>query len=230
MENPRTIILAVVSAKSDFALQQITRHARAQDSEGIRTLGLITKPDMLDEGSGMERFYIELAQNKDVYFRLGWHVLRNRKYAERNDSIAARDAAEVDFFSKGIWKSLKPSQLGIAALRVRLNHVLRDQILRQLPNVLKDVTEGLDDCKVILARLGTSRATIAEQRRYPLKISAAFSDLARAAIDGVYTDAFFRGSKDRRLRAIVQNTLADFAREMRERGSYSFRARRRYKI
>ena len=71
MKNPRTIILAVLSAKSDFALQQVTRHARTQDPSGIRTLGLITKPDTLDVGSETERFYVELAQNNDVKFELG---------------------------------------------------------------------------------------------------------------------------------------------------------------
>jgi hypothetical protein len=218
MQNPRTIILAVVSAKSDFALQQVTRHARAQDPKGARTLGLITKPDTLDEGSDSERFYVELAQNKDVQFRLGWHVLRNRTCAERDASTAARDAAEAAFFSKGVWKSLKPSQLGVAALRVRLSHVLRDQILKQLPSVLDDVTEGLNDCKSTLARLGAARSTMAEQRRYLLRVSTEFSDLARAAIDGIYTHAFFNGPKDRCLRAVIQNTLAGFAEEMRKKG------------
>ncbi|AEO66496.1 uncharacterized protein THITE_54974 [Thermothielavioides terrestris NRRL 8126] len=179
MKNPRTIILAVVSAKSDFALQQITRHAREQDPNGTRTLGLITKPDTLDEGSDSERFYIELAQNKDT---------------------------------------LKPTQLGVAALRVRLSLVLRDQILNQLPSVLDDVTEGMNECKSTLAKLGTARATVAEQRRYLLKIGTAFSDLTRAAIDGIYTDTFFSGPKDRRLRAVVQNTLANFAAEMHQKG------------
>jgi GTP-binding protein EngB required for normal cell division len=79
MKEPRSIILAVVSAKSDFALQQITRHARAVDPKGTRTLGLITKPDTLDEGSDSEKFFAELAQNKDVEFRLGWHVVAEQK-------------------------------------------------------------------------------------------------------------------------------------------------------
>ena len=81
MKNERTIILAVVSAKNDFALQQATKHARRLDPQGNRTLGLITKPDTLDPGSDSERFYVELAQNLDVKFRLGWHVMRNRNYA-----------------------------------------------------------------------------------------------------------------------------------------------------
>jgi hypothetical protein len=218
MRNPRTIILAVVSAKSDFALQQVTRHARAQDPNGARTLGLITKPDTLDQGSDSERFFIELAQNKDVKFRLGWHVLRNRNFAERNEPSASRDAAEVEFFSTGVWKFLKPSQLGVAALRVRLSNVLRDQILRQLPSVLDDVSTGIDECKNTLEKLGTARATLAEQRRYLLRVSMRFSEILRAAIDGVYTDPFFKASKDRRIRAVMQNTLADFARDMRTKG------------
>jgi hypothetical protein len=218
MRNPRTIILAVVSAKSDFALQQVTRHTRAQDPNGARTLGLITKPDTLDQGSDSERFFIELAQNKDVQFRLGWHVLRNRNFAERNEPSASRDAAEVEFFSTGVWKFLKPSQLGVAALRVRLSNVLRDQILRQLPSVLDDVSTGIDECKNTLEKLGTARATLAEQRRYLLRVSMRFSEILRAAIDGVYTDPFFKASKDRRIRAVMQNTLADFARDMRTKG------------
>lgn len=68
MKRPRSIILAVVSAKSDFALQEVTEYARELDSKGTRTLGLITKPDTLDAGSDSEAAYLKLAQNKDVLF------------------------------------------------------------------------------------------------------------------------------------------------------------------
>ena len=71
MEQPRSIILAVVAAKSEFALQQVTQRAREMNPEGHPTFGLITKPDTLDEGSEIERAYLELAQNRDVEFRLG---------------------------------------------------------------------------------------------------------------------------------------------------------------
>ncbi len=218
MKKPRTIILAVVSAKSDFALQQVTRHARALDPKGIRTLGLITKPDTLDSGSDSERFFIELAQNKDVEFRLGWHVLRNRNYAERDSPTAARDAAETEFFLNGIWKSLRATQLGVATLRVRLSNVLRDQILKQLPSVLSDVMTGIDECRGILAGLGAARVTTAEQKRHLLAVSAKFSGLVTAAVDGMYTDGFFRGPCERRLRAVVQNALREFAKVMRTKG------------
>lgn len=51
MERPRSIILAVVSAKNDFALQEVTEMTRELDPKGERTLGLTTKPEALDAGS-----------------------------------------------------------------------------------------------------------------------------------------------------------------------------------
>lgn len=98
LEQPRSIILAVVSTKSEFALQQVTQRAREVDLDGDRTLGLITKPDTLDVGSESERAYLELAQNKDVNLRLGWHVVRNRDFSMRNATNAERDIAEKAFF------------------------------------------------------------------------------------------------------------------------------------
>jgi GTP-binding protein EngB required for normal cell division len=71
MKRPRSTILAVVSAKSDFALQEVTEYTRELDPKGVRSLGLITKPDTLDAGSKSEAAYFKLAQNKDVVFRLG---------------------------------------------------------------------------------------------------------------------------------------------------------------
>lgn len=183
MEKQRSIILAVVSAKNDFVLQQVTQRARELDPKGLRTLGLITKPDTLDEGSDSERFFVELARNKDVNFRLGWHVLRNRKYSERDTSTADRDSTEIAFFSSGVWKELEPSQLGVTALRGRLSNVLRDQILNQLPEVLEDVETGIASCEEKLAKLGEARATVSDQRKYLFKASASFSSLVKAAIE-----------------------------------------------
>jgi hypothetical protein len=120
--------------------------------KGTRTLGLITKQDTLDEGSGNEKFFAELAQNKDVEFRLGWHVLYNRNYAMRDTLTAGRDENEANFFSKGVWTLLEPSQLGVTALRTRLSNVLRDQIVAQFPSVLKDVEAGIKQCENELAK------------------------------------------------------------------------------
>lgn len=184
MKSSRSIILCVVSAKNDFALQDVTELARELDPKGTRTLGLITKPDMLDAGSDSEASYLKLAQNKDVVFRLGWHVLKNRSYEMRDASSAERDEAEERFFATGIWASMDPHCLGVGFLRSRLSKVLGEQILRQLPGLIKDVEAGIFSCHVQLKRLGSPRGTLEQQRRYLVQISQAFSNLMRLAVQG----------------------------------------------
>ncbi|KAG6306898.1 hypothetical protein E4U45_006164 [Claviceps purpurea] len=223
VRSPRSIILAVVSAKSDFALQEITQMAREVDPEGNRTLGLITKPDALDVGSDSEASYVKLAQNNDVVFRLGWHALKNRDFKMRDASSAERDAAEARFFSSGIWATLDPSNLGVGTLKPRLSDVLKNQILQQLPDLLHDVQSEIDACSKTMSQLGTPRSSATEQRKYLLQVSHDFNNLMKAAINGEYYNSFFGSAKSpegysKRLRARVQNTLADFKEVMRERG------------
>lgn len=223
MKRPRSIILAVVSAKSDFALQKVTRLARELDPTGDRTLGLITKPDTLDAGSESETAYFQLAQNKDVKFRLGWHVLKNRDYKMRNSTSVERDIAEAEFFSKGIWSGLEHSHMGVGALKPRLSNVLKDQILLQLPSLLNDVSSGIEDCNERLAKLGKPREDVRQQRRYLLQASQEFSQLMKAAIDGIYSHPFFGNADDdadykKRLRAVVQNIFVSFTERMDEHG------------
>ncbi|KAF2795082.1 hypothetical protein K505DRAFT_360520 [Melanomma pulvis-pyrius CBS 109.77] len=227
MERPRSIVLAVVSAKNDFALQEVTELARELDPKGTRTLGLITKPDTLDAGSDSEAAYVKLAQNMDVVFRLGWHVLKNRNYEMRDASLTEHDKAEEEFFATGIWTSMDPTHLGVTSLKPRLSNVLKDQILHQLPSLLRDVQYAHSECQTRLDRLGTPRITFEEQRRCLLRASQEFSGLMKAAIDGIYNDPFFGRAKteegyQKRLRAIVQNILTDFEGDMRTKGQTHF--------
>jgi GTP-binding protein EngB required for normal cell division len=223
MRSPRSIILAVVSAKNDFNNQSITRYSREIDPNGLRTLGLITKPDTLDKGSDSESFYLELAQNKEVKFRLGWHVLRNRDYTTRNSTLEERNRAEQLFFSSGVWGSLNSSQVGVHSLKSRLSRILKDQILVQLPDVLAQIEDGIYDCTSKLEVLGAPRATVQEQRRHLMTVSQSFTYLMKAATDGSYSDPFFGDASteegyQKRLRANLQNILTKFADKMRRQG------------
>lgn len=223
MEQPRSIILAVVSAQSDFALQPITELSRELDPSGVRTLGLITKPDTLPQGSDSEASYVALAQNKDVEFRLGWHVLKNRSFETRNTSSIERDSDEKDFFSKGAWARLDRKTVGVHPLRPRLSDVLKDLILRQLPSLLRDASSRVEECQQRLKHLGEPRGTLVEQRRYLRQLSWGFSQLMKAAVDGTYNDIFFgqastEAGYQKRLRAVVQNELESFAEDVRLQG------------
>jgi Dynamin family/Dynamin central region len=223
MKKSRSIILAVVSAKNDFANQIVTKYARQLDPHGWRTLGIITKPDTLHVGSDSERSFVDLAENKDVNFRLGWHVLKNRDYDTRDCSAEERDLAEKEFFSRGIWTTLPPTHVGITSLKPRLSTLLKDQILMELPSLIRDVELGLKECQSILERLGGARATLKDQRLHLLQISQAFSSLAKAAVGGIYVDQFFGSAMtpegyNKRLRAVAKTILTDFANVIRTKG------------
>ncbi|KAL9123734.1 MAG: hypothetical protein Q9217_006866 [Psora testacea] len=51
IENPRTIILAVVAAKVDITTTEILDMAAEVDPSGQRILGILTKPDLVDKGA-----------------------------------------------------------------------------------------------------------------------------------------------------------------------------------
>ncbi|OXV05778.1 hypothetical protein Egran_06454 [Elaphomyces granulatus] len=225
MKEPRSIILAVVSAKNDYANQIVLKLARAADKKGTRTLGVITKPDTLIAGSESEAMYVSLARNQDVEFRLGWHVLKNMDSETGTWSLADRDIKEEEFFSQGIWGELSQSLLGIDTLRKRLSKVLLGQIAAELPSLINEIEIKSDDCRRRLEKLGEPRATLDEQRLYLLHISQLFQSLIKAAVDGTYNDPFFGDAKSepgyqKRIRAVVQNLNLDFAERIAKRGHH----------
>jgi len=223
MKESRSIILAVVSAKYDYANQIVLKLARATDRSGNRTLGVITKPDTLTPGSASEAEYVSLARNQDVEFRLGWHVLKNMDSEMGVSSLADRDAQEEKFFSQGIWEDLSRSLLGVDKLRKRLSKVLLGHIAAELPSLVNEIKTKSKACHSRLDKLGEPRATLEEQRLYLLHISQSFHSLIKASVDGTYNDPFFEDAKSdlgyqKRIRAVVQNLNQDFAARISRRG------------
>lgn len=225
MKEPRSIILAVVSAKNDYANQIVLKLARAADKTGTRTLGVITKPDTLMEGSASEAMYVSLAQNLDVEFRLGWHVLRNMDSEAGAWSLPKRDGEEKKFFAEGIWRTLPESILGITPLRERLSKLLLAQIAAELPSLIDEIEVKSTTCRAQLQRLGLPRASIEEQRLYLLTLSQTFQSLTKAAVNGTYNNDFFEDIKanagyQKRIRAVIQNLNQSFAEAMAHEGHY----------
>ncbi|KAI0017966.1 dynamin family protein [Xylariomycetidae sp. FL0641] len=225
MKQSRSIILAVISAKNDFANQIVLKLARKADPSGYRTMGIITKPDTLVPGSASEEIYASLAKNNEVEFRLGWHVLRNMDsdLADGESLLPKRDAEEAEFFSSGIWQQLDSSMLGISELRPKLSNVLLRQITRELPGLIRDIDKGHADCEKKLKDLGKPRVALDEQRLELLRISQAFQLLVKSSVDGTYSHAFFESAKtargyQQRIRAVIQNLNKKFSGILAVRG------------
>ena len=225
MKEKRSIILVVVSAKNDYANQAALNWAKATDKDGLRSLGVITKPDMLTPGSGTEESYLELAQNKDIEFRLGWHVLKNVDSEDKGASIEDRDAAEETFFAEAPWDELPKDTVGIASLRRRLSKILFSQIAAELPNLIEEIDRLLNQCEGELNNLGEPRITPAQQRRYLIKVSNDYQNLVTAGINGSYDNAFFSDpfsetGAQKRMRAALGALNSDFESTMHQSGCY----------
>lgn len=228
ISNERTIILAVISAKHDYAIQSILSKARAVDPDGKRTLGIITKPDTLRPDSENEQDWLDLAQNKNIYFKLGWHMLKNRADGELKTTFEERNAAEANFFSKGNYSDLDKNCKGIETLRIRLSKTLSDHLKQELPSLKQELVTKLDLSTKDLEALGDSRATIAEQKQYLTGVGMATYNLFKSAVHGHYEQAFFgdvdtdenidAGSNIKRLRAVIQFLNSKFAERMRLQG------------
>jgi hypothetical protein len=224
ISNPRTIILAIVSAKNDYTNQIILKRAREFDKKGSRTLGVITKPDDLHPDSGNETAFIALARNEDIFFTLGWHVLKNRGFTERHDSFDQRNRSEGAFLSKGNWPRLPPDTLGIEPLRFRLSGLLFQHIKQELPKLREELEKIYEETKLGLQNLGQERSMTRQQKEYLMHLSLQFYDLTKAGVNGYYESDYFGkmvirsgfGStlQERRLRAAIQLLNVKFARNM----------------
>lgn len=132
MRNPRSIMLTVVPANVDIATQEILEMARECDPQGIRTLGVFTKPDLVDKGA--EDKIIDLIEGKTHSLALGWTVVRNAGQQQLLDHSSDRDLVEVKFFRENHpWSNLTTDKVGIIALKIHLQDVQTTQIRREFP-------------------------------------------------------------------------------------------------
>ncbi|EFR02685.1 interferon-induced GTP-binding protein Mx1 [Nannizzia gypsea CBS 118893] len=202
----RTIILAVISAKNDYANQVILKNCRKFDQNGARTLGVVTKPDFLRPGSDNEKSWLDLVRNRDIYFELGWHLLKNRSDDEHHLSLAESNSRERVFFSTGNYNDLPRNVKGIDTLRQRLSELLFHHLKRELPILKEELDKMANGVRLELLHLG--------------KI--------KMGINGNYEGEFFGtvnateriDSKEnsRRLRAVVQYLNVKFAARMDQKG------------
>lgn len=139
MRNPRSVILAVIPANVDIATQEILEMAEEQDGKGERTLGVFTKPDLVDKGA--EPAVIAIIEGTSHPLNLGWCVVRNpgqQALANRLSDASANDrhATEKAFFkSEQPWSDVSKDRVGIEALRIRLVEILAEMIKGEFPRV-----------------------------------------------------------------------------------------------
>ena len=225
----RTICLAVVAATNDYANQGILKKVRKVDPQGDRTLGIITKPDMLPPGSGSEASFIGLSRNEDIFFKLGWHVVKNRAFEEGSSSFEQRNISELKYFQKSKFSALPQDCVGVASLRERLSLLLFNHVKQELPTLRNDLEEALTDSQRLLDTIGDRRTTAQECKAFLTRLSLDFYEIGKAAVNGHYEGEYFNYNTSqsfhvkssmtiRRLRAVIRYQNSQFSDFVRVHG------------
>ncbi|PVH73317.1 P-loop containing nucleoside triphosphate hydrolase protein, partial [Cadophora sp. DSE1049] len=164
IQDERTIILAVIPSNTDVATQEILTIAKEVDPKGIRTLGVLTKPDLIDNGG--EENVMSLVEGKRNPLRLGYCIVRNRGQSELLSDSVARRRREKDFFSTEPWSRLDGDRVGTPALQKRLQDLLVSITRREFPKVQTQIVQQLSSCRKGLESLGADRESTDQQRQF----------------------------------------------------------------
>ncbi|KAK3074199.1 hypothetical protein LTR53_003542 [Teratosphaeriaceae sp. CCFEE 6253] len=165
--NPRNIILAVVQAGNDISNQPIVQKSKKFDKAGERTIGVITKPDLVNRGS-QGRIAL-LARDEDkTRLKLGVFIVKNPSPSELAEGISLeeREEAEARYFSSPPWKEqgLAQDRVGISALRAFLQNLLDRHTERELPKVRDELRVLLKSTERDITNLGEERPTVTHIR------------------------------------------------------------------
>ncbi|KAM7368937.1 hypothetical protein PAMP_013239 [Pampus punctatissimus] len=125
------LMLAVSPANSDLANSDALKIAKEVDPQGMRTIGVITKLDLMDEGTDAK----DILENKLLPLRRGYIgvVNRSQKDIDGKKDINAAMAAERKFFlSHPAYRHLA-DRMGTPYLQKILNQQLTNHIRDTLP-------------------------------------------------------------------------------------------------
>lgn len=224
IKDKRTIILAVLPANVDVMTQEILALAEQYDPDGERTLGVLTKPDLVIERSAKEAVCNLVAGRKKA-LNLGYYLVKNRGGDDDDDSKddSGIRRKERDLFQQSPWCNLPQERVGVAALRERLQDLLGEITDKAYPELRSEARKKLAEAREQQDALGPPRQTEREQQQYLAQIAAKFQQIVRAALEANYSSHSAFDEHGLRLITQVVSITDTFNTLMRKRGhTYSF--------
>eukprot|EP00771_Trimastix_marina_P001598 gnl/Trimastix_PCT/268.p1 GENE.gnl/Trimastix_PCT/268~~gnl/Trimastix_PCT/268.p1 ORF type:complete len:1139 (+),score=392.01 gnl/Trimastix_PCT/268:95-3418(+) len=150
VERPNCIILAVTPANSDLANSDSLELAQDVDPQGKRTIGVLTKLDLMDEGTDC----LDILEGRVVPMRFIGVVNRSQKDIEGKKDIFTALQKERDFFEcHPAYRSVS-NMMGTPYLARTLNRALVNHIRTCLPEIRQNVEKKLREAERELALLG----------------------------------------------------------------------------
>lgn len=133
ISKPNCIILAVSPANVDLANSESLQIARQFDPQGKRTVGVLSKLDLMDHGTNA----LDILSGKVYPLKLGFVGVVNRSQQDilLNKSLEDSLTAENQFFQTHLVYSKISSKCGTQYLLKTLNTILMNHIRKKLPDI-----------------------------------------------------------------------------------------------
>ncbi|KAK9812407.1 hypothetical protein WJX73_008699 [Symbiochloris irregularis] len=182
IKGDNAIILAVTPANADLATSDALHMAREVDPAGDRTIGVLTKLDIMDPGTDAR----DILEGSAVKLKHGWIGVVNRGQKDINQKVPMGEARsrELEFFrGNSSYRDLK--NIGTGFLSVKLSNHLIGAIRKQLPVITHSINEGIVNLEKELESMGGSQvATRGGMLHLVLQLCRQFEDAFAKCVDG----------------------------------------------
>ncbi|KAN0099410.1 dynamin-1-like protein-like protein [Hyaloscypha variabilis] len=184
ISKPNAIILAVTGANTDLANSDGLKLAREVDPEGQRTIGVLTKVDLMDEGTDV----VDILAGRIIPLRLGYVPVVNRgqRDIDNKKAITAALENEKNFFENHKAYRNKSSYCGTPYLARKLNLILMMHIKQTLPDIKARISASLQKYTAELQGLGDSM--LGNSGNIVLNIITEFTNEWRTVLEGNNTE------------------------------------------
>ncbi|XP_008289661.1 interferon-induced GTP-binding protein Mx [Stegastes partitus] len=151
-----TISLVVVPCNVDIATTEALKMAQQVDPDGERTLGILTKPDLVDKGT--EGTVVEIVHNEVIHLTKGYMIVKCRGQMEISQNVSLTEATEKEkaFFEDHAYFSTlyNEGHATVPMLAEKLTLELVHHIERSLPRLEEQIEEKLAQTQAELDRYG----------------------------------------------------------------------------
>lgn len=180
---PNSIILAVSPANVDIVNSEALKLARHVDPMGRRTIGVLTKIDLMDHGTNA----LDILSGRVYPLKLGFIGVVNRSQHDIQENKSLSDALkdEADFFKHNPAYRNMATRCGTQFLAKSLNTTLMTHIRERLPDIKARLNTLMGQTQQELASYGSMQFSGKEHRgSLILQLMTRFASSFINSIDG----------------------------------------------
>ena len=223
-EDPLTIILCVIAANSDIATSDGLMLAKEIDTTGSRTIGVLTKLDIMDAGTDARKVLL----NEEIPLKLGYVGVKNRSKQDLVNklSMAETSKREREFFkSNPAYKSLPSGLLGTDVLINKLTKIYFRIIRENLPRIIKAINDRVKTAEEELQSLGQPMPTDDAGKMSLLwNMINEYCDIFRKVLQGKCNNKslnFLEGEGGFKIKILYKKLLEDFTGDYKATAGYT---------